>query len=133
MIFTKEVHAESQYVQGYPRKTIPNHAATVKLRDKSILLLWENQNIVFRYENHISMIFMSFTFRSNSVCYFSYKYIEQFSKINQKNTEIFANLPSLRLYKILFGEVKNSFIGNILGKMFKKTFLNSTYRKRQTL
>ena len=57
---------------------------------------------------------MSFTLRSNSVCYFSFKYIEQFSKINQKNTEIFANVPSLRLYRIVFGEVKNSFIGNIL-------------------
>ena len=57
---------------------------------------------------------MSFTLRSNSVCYFGCKYIGQFSKINQKNTDIFANIPSLRLYRIVFGEVKNSFIGNIL-------------------
>ena len=42
-------------------------------------------------------------------------YIEQFSKINRKNIEIFANVPPLQLYKIVFGEVKNSFIGNILG------------------
>ena len=42
-------------------------------------------------------------------------YIEQFSKINQENIEIFANIPPLRLYKIVFDEVKNSFIGNILG------------------
>ena len=42
-------------------------------------------------------------------------YIEQFSKINQKNIEIFANVPPLQLYKIVFGEVKNGFIGNILG------------------
>ena len=84
-------------------------------------MLWENQNIVFSDENRISMFVMSFTLRSNSFLYFGCKYIEQFSKINQKNTEVFANVPSLRLYRIVFGEVRNSFIGNILVYSREKT------------
>ena len=59
-------------------------------------------------ENHISMFAMSFTLRRNSV------YTEQFSKKTRKTPEIFGNVPSLQLNKIVFDEVKNSFIDNIL-------------------
>ena len=61
------------------------------------------------------MFAMSFTLRSNSDCYFGDKCTEQFSKIKQKYTEIFSHVLSLLLNKVVFGEVKNSFIENILG------------------
>ena len=86
-----------------------------------ILLLWKNQNIVFSNENHISMFVMPFTLAKNYVCYYGCKYIEQFSKTNQRNTDFLAKVPSLWLYKLAFGEC------------LIRSFLNSTYIKQKTL